>query len=352
MTLFHLLEIIARSQRLLRGFAALTVTAVLLFLIDNFFVYWTEWPGITAFLTHLGVLTAPKNFKELGSYAFATGWVQALGFAIVLLLVTWYVIRTPDRAIVKDAKLYDDLAAYFVRTAFWSVFLVGFADSMISFVRVEGFLPYLVGDHLATQLGRSVFRGIWVHYPLIVVASVIALFVRSIGFIWLALLIVAAEFTIVISRFVFSYEQAFQGDVVRFWYAGLFLFASAYTLVHDGHVRVDVLYTNFSKRGKAATNAIGSIVLGLPLCWTILILGTESRGSIVIGPLLSYEISQSGFGMYTKYLMAAYLMVFAITMAIQFVSFFLTNMAKFTNPQSDLADLEKMPDSMPQQVDA
>ena len=327
------------------------VATVLLFLADNFFVYWTEWPGISAFLTQLGALSAPKNFKPLDSYALTTGWIQALGFAIVLSLVVWWVIRTPARGIIKDARMYDELAAYFARTAFWAVFLVGVADSMISFVRVEGFLPYLVGDHLATQLGRSIFRGTWVHFPLIAVASIIALFVRSVGFIWLALLIVAAEFTIVISRFVFSYEQAFQGDTVRFWYAGLFLFASAYTLVHDGHVRVDVLYTNFSERGKAVTNAVGSLVLGLPLCWTILILGTNSRGSIIISPLLSFEISQSGFGMYTKYLMAAYLMVFALTMAIQFVSFFLANMAKFTDHQPDSTEPAMATGPAPQQVE-
>ena len=35
------------------------------------------------------------------------------------------------------------------------------------------------------------------------------------------------------------------GDLVRYWYAGLFLFASAYTLFEDGHVRVDVFYTNY-----------------------------------------------------------------------------------------------------------
>ncbi len=327
------------------------VASVLLFLVDNFFVYWTEWPGISAFLTHLGILTAPKNFKSLDSYALTTGWIQALGFAVVLSLLVWWVIRTPKRGMTDDARIYDELTAYFARAAFWAVFLVGVTDSMISFVRVEGFLPFLVGDHLATQLGRSIFRGIWVHLPLIAIASIIALFVRSIGFIWLALLIVAAELTIVLSRFVFSYEQAFQGDTVRFWYAGLFLFASAYTLVHDGHVRVDVLYTNFSERGKAVTNSIGSLVLGLPLCWTILILGTNSRGSIIISPLLSFEISQSGFGLYTKYLMAAYLMIFALTMAIQFVSFFLTNMAKFINHQGDSLELGKMPESTRQKVE-
>ena len=83
-----------------------------------------------------------------------------------------------------------------------------------------------------------------IHMPLAAVGLVIAAFARrSLGFHWLALLVMIAEMAIVLSRFVFSYEQAFQGDLVRF-YAGLFLFASAHTLFEDGHVRVDVLYAH------------------------------------------------------------------------------------------------------------
>ena len=70
---------------------------------------------------------------------------------------------------------------------------------------------------------------------------------KTLGFPWLALLIVVAELAIVITRFVFSYEQAFMGDLVRFWYAALFLFASAYTLYEEGHVRVDVFYAGMQR---------------------------------------------------------------------------------------------------------
>ncbi len=89
---------------------------------------------------------------------------------------------------------------------------------------------------------RVQFIGPWIHIPLILLGFVTALFTRTLGFTWLALLIVIAELLIVISRFVFSYEQALMGDLVRYWYAALFLFASAYTLLEEGHVRVDVLY--------------------------------------------------------------------------------------------------------------
>ena len=80
------------------------------------------------------------------------------------------------------------------------------------------------------------------------------------------------------------------GDLVRFWYAALFLFASAYALAEEGHVRVDVLYARFSRRGKAWVNAIGSLVLGIPICWVILTLGMWGKGSSINSPLLSFEI--------------------------------------------------------------
>jgi TRAP-type mannitol/chloroaromatic compound transport system permease small subunit len=160
---------------------------------------------------------------------------------------------------------------------------------------------------------------------------VIAYFSRSLGFIWLALLVVIAEFGIVLSRFIFSYEQAFMGDLVRFWYAGLFLFASAYTLVEGGHVRVDVVYASFSKRAKAWINTLGSILLGLPLCWIIMTLGMDTKQSSLIGPIISFELSQSGYGMYVKYLMAGFLLVFAVSMAFQFVSSILSNIAILVN---------------------
>ncbi len=329
--MFRLLELIAQHTRLVRGFAALMVASVCLFVADNVFVYGTSWPGIGQLLIHTGVFAPPRNFQPLEGMALAGGWLQALGFSAILALVIWFTVRTPRRSYAADVHVYDRISAYIIRAAFWAVLLVGIVDSAISFLRVEGFLPAIVGDYLATQLGRSAFRGLFVHYPLIALGAIIAIYVRSLGFVWLALMIVLGELTIVISRFVFSYEQTFQGDVVRFWYAGLFLFASAYTLAHDGHVRVDVFYANFTERGKAMSNTLGVLLLGLPLCWTILVLGTATKGSMIISPLLSFEIAQAGFGMYTKYLMAAYLVVFSVSMAIQFVSFFLTNMTKFQN---------------------
>jgi TRAP-type mannitol/chloroaromatic compound transport system permease small subunit len=182
---------------------------------------------------------------------------------------------------------------------------------------------------MAKDLGRSHYRGPTVHLPLLLLGFVFGAFTRTLGFHWLALLIVIAELAIVITRFIFSYEQAFMGDLVRFWYAALFLFASAYTLLQEGHVRVDVFYSGMKERSKGFVNAFGAIFFGITLCWTIIIIGLGGKSAIIYGPLANYEVSQSGFGMYTKYLMAGFLGVFAITMLLQFIAQFLESCADY-----------------------
>ena len=107
-----------------------------------------------------------------------------------------------------------------------------------------------------------------------------------------------------------------------FWYGALCsLFASAHTLLEEGHVRVDVAYAAFSEKTKGKVNVVGSILLGLLLCWTILIIGMAGKSSIINAPVFNFEVTQSGYGLYVKYLMAAFLGIFAISMMIQFVSY-------------------------------
>jgi TRAP-type mannitol/chloroaromatic compound transport system permease small subunit len=166
-------------------------------------------------------------------------------------------------------------------------------------------------------------------------------FHRGLGFPWLALLVVGAELLIVLTRFIFSYEQAFMSDLVRFWYASLFLFSSAYTLLEEGHVRVDVLYSGFSASTKGMINALGSVFLGISLCAVILFYGMQGKSTIINGPLLIFETTQTGFGMYVKYWMAGFLGIFAVTMLIQFAGYFLEGVADYRgDPDKRVQDSE------------
>ncbi len=51
------------------------------------------------------------------------------------------------------------------------------------------------------------------------------------------------------------------------WYlfAAIFLLAAGYTLKHNGHVRIDILYGRLSERGRAWIDLLGTLVFLLPL---------------------------------------------------------------------------------------
>ncbi len=316
------------TSALLRVFAWSMVSLSLLFLFNNYLIFWKGWPGLWNFLAHHEMFGISPLRKPLDSNALTLGWIQCFALVSMLSVIFLFVFKTPKRTLIEDADILSRFAAYLTRACFWAVLLVGFFDIIISFLRVEGFLKTILGNSIAIELGRAAFRGTYVHYPLIIISFVIAFFVRGLGFTWLALLVVIAEFQIVISRFVYSYEQAFMGDLVRMWYAALFLFSSSYALITEGHVRVDLFYSKFKTKTKALSNAIGCVLLGLPLCWAILSTGMWVRGSSLNGPLLVFEIYQQGFGMYVKYLMVGFLVVFAVSMLVQFMGYFLRNSAE------------------------
>ena len=83
-------------------------------------------------------------------------------------------------------------------------------------------------------------------------------------------------------------------------------------------------------------------LLGVPLCWVILTMGMWTQSNVINGPLLSYEVTQAGFGMFVKWLLAGFLYVFAISMLVQFAGYFLANAAV----------LLRQPDAVPVSGDA
>lgn len=305
-----------RPAILVRTIGWLTLAFLVAFLINNILLLGFGVPSGREFFSD-------PSIKNL---------IQPLVYVISFLSIIYWVNRTPNRTLRSDAIQITNFNTYFIRACFFSVLFVGVVDASIAWLRVESLLPVLFNETIASALLRSSFIGTMIHIPLIILGFIIALFSRTLGFFWLALMIVGAELLIVISRFVFSYEQSLMGDLVRYWYAALFLFASAYTLLQEGHVRVDILYSGFNSRKKGKVNAYGSVFLGMMTAITIFLICLWSKQAIVNSPVMNFEVTQTGTaGMYTKYQMAAFLLIFAITMQIQFVSSFLESVADIRN---------------------
>ncbi len=312
----------------IRIFSYSILVFTLVFLINNVLTVWLDWPGIKKLFSQFGLFGFRRLSTPLEGLSLALAFIQLLFYFISILLAYFYVRKSIEQTLETDAEILSKIAGYIIRSSFWAVLILGIVDFIISFMVVEK----LFNEVIKFKLVNPSFRITFIHFPLVLISFIIGYFTRSVGFIWLAVLVVGSEFAIVLSRFIFNYEQAFQGDLVRFWYAALYLFASAYALMHEGHVRVDVLYTGFSEKRRAWTNSIGSLVLGIPLCLIIIFLGMGGKASIINGPALSFEITQQGSnGLYLLYLMAIYLAVFAVTMLIQFTSYFMSSSHKILN---------------------
>lgn len=54
------------------------------------------------------------------------------------------------------------------------------------------------------------------------------------------------------------------------FYSLIFLLGAAYTLKHDGHVRVDLVYHRLSPRAKAWVNLVGTVLFLLPVCFVVI----------------------------------------------------------------------------------
>lgn len=288
---------------LLRLFAYGSLTLALAYVVNNFLIHRGDFPRL-----------------------FEGGWVVALVYLAATALAGGLTMRAGGKDLALTAAWFSQVGKAMVRGAFWAVVLVGLIDALISFLRIEGFAPALVGEALASDLNKQNFRGPYLHLPLVVLGFGIGFLTRGLGFIWLTLLVVFAQLAIVVTLNVYSYEQAFQSDLVRFWYAALFLFAAAYTLLEGGHVRVDVLFSSLSQAQKSLVNFWGALLLGLPLAWITLIIGTWDQSRIINSPILRYEIGQQSVGgLYIKYLMAGFLLVFAVTLIIEFVALMLAS---------------------------
>ena len=283
-------------------------------MIDNILIVGFEFPGAFSIINNFSL----PSFFEIAIYM------------IIFLFTIMVVLKNKNISLRKEAELLHLINVYLIRSCFWVIFLVGLVDITIAFFRVEKIFEVFFTKQFSSNFTRPIFVGTFIHLPLIVVGFILGKFTKTLGFQWLSLLIVISELLIVIARFIFSYEQTFMGDLVRYWYAGLFLFASAYTLYEEGHVRVDIFYQGLQNKTKGLVNCVGSIALGVSTSMTIIFIGFNGKQSIINSPILNFEITQQGsVGMFIKYHLAMFLGVFGITMLIQFISYFFESLADY-----------------------
>lgn len=93
-----------------------------------------------------------------------------------------------------------------------------------------------------------VLNVIWIVLVLLIVVNVTMRYVLGVNYIWIE-------------------------EVQWHLYAVGFMFGIGYALMHDTHVRVDVLAANFRRKTRAWIEAFAIVVIILPFCWIIISYG-------------------------------------------------------------------------------
>jgi len=87
---------------------------------------------------------------------------------------------------------------------------------------------------------------------------------------WLTTLLVINVFYDTIMRYIFNKGSIGLQELEWHIFSVIFLVGAAYTLKHDGHVRVDIIYTKLSPRTKAWIDLLGTFLLLVPFCLIVI----------------------------------------------------------------------------------
>ncbi|MGD2098683.1 MAG: TRAP transporter small permease subunit [Desulfobacterales bacterium] len=86
------------------------------------------------------------------------------------------------------------------------------------------------------------------------------------GVAWVTLGLVLVVFVDVVMRYLFNTSFVFTQELEWHLFGFIFLIGAGYTLLHDGHVRVDIIYQRVGLKSKAWINLWGVILFLIPGC--------------------------------------------------------------------------------------
>lgn len=82
--------------------------------------------------------------------------------------------------------------------------------------------------------------------------------------------LVLVIFNDVVMRYVFNTSFVFTQELEWHLFAFIFLVGAGYTLLYNGHVRVDIVYARLSPRAQAWIDAVCCLLFLFPGCWLVL----------------------------------------------------------------------------------
>ena len=139
---------------------------------------------------------------------------------------------------------------------------------------------------------------------------------------WFTLFIVFITFIVVVLRYVFDIGSIALQESTTYLHAFVFMLGAAYTLKHDGHVRVDIFYRKMSSTKKAWVDLTGTLFLLFPVCLFILF---SSWDYVFTSWTLLEESGEAG-GLAYVYILKTSLLIMPVLLMLQGTAIVLKNL--------------------------
>ena len=130
---------------------------------------------------------------------------------------------------------------------------------------------------------------------------------------WAAVTMVILVVLVVIARYFLGLGSIALQESVTYLHCLVFMMGFAFTLKHDGHVRVDIFYRGFSPRCKALVNLIGALLFLIPFCLLIFFTSWD----YVLSSWVIRETSAENNGLPFIYLLKTLMLLMPVTLLLQ-----------------------------------
>lgn len=136
------------------------------------------------------------------------------------------------------------------------------------------------------------------------------------GVAWLTLLMVLITFVVVVLRYVYAVGWVWLQESYVWLHGVVFMMGAGYTLLHNGHVRVDIFYRPNSARYKGIVDLLGSLLLLLPLICVVFFVSYD----YVLDSWARGEASREAGGLPALFLLKTVILAFCVLIGLQGLS--------------------------------
>ncbi len=136
------------------------------------------------------------------------------------------------------------------------------------------------------------------------------------GAAWLTLAMVLTTFFVALMRYGFNWGQVWVQELYVWMHGVVFMIGAGYTLLHNGHVRVDVFYRPAGQRFKAWVDLFGTLLLLLPIVVMVFVYAWP----YVAESWARGEASRETGGLPGLYLLKSVILAFCVLVGLQGLS--------------------------------